>query len=64
MKNESSAGPAGFLETLYGGIDMTHINDGGVECAKMGNSVGSRAIETSGLVFSIYTLINVCQLPR
>lgn len=59
MKNESSAGPAGFLETLYGGIDMTHINDGGVECAKMGNSVGSRAIETS-----IISLIALYELRK
>ena len=38
--------PAGILETLYGGVDMTHINDGGIECLKQGNSLQARFIET------------------
>ena len=38
--------PAGILETLYGGVDMTHINDGGIECLKQGNSLQARIIET------------------
>ena len=38
--------PAGILETLYGGVDMTHINDGGIDCLKQGNSLQARFIET------------------
>ena len=40
-------GSIGVLETLYGGIDMNHINDGGLECAKQGGSMLFRVIETS-----------------
>jgi len=49
MENSTLHGSVGVLETLYGGIDMNHINDGGMECAKQGGSLWFRALET-GLV--------------
>ena len=39
MENSTLHGSVGILETLYGGIDMNHINDGGMECAKQGGSL-------------------------
>ena len=48
-------GSIGVLETLYGGIDMNHINDGGLECAKQGGSMLFRVIETSlVMIVAIY----------
>jgi len=51
--------PAGILETLYGGVDMTHINDGGIECLKQGNSLQARIIET--LIVSVISMYEVIQ---
>ena len=39
MENSTLHGSVGVLETLYGGIDMNHINNGGMECAKQGGSL-------------------------
>jgi len=57
--------PAGILETLYGGVDMTHINDGGIECLKQGNSLQARIIETlvgdnSLMLYISYIFIRLC----
>ena len=46
MPNATQHATHGFFETLYGGVDMTHINDGGMECAKQGNSHLARLFET------------------
>ena len=53
--------PAGILETLYGGVDMTHINDGGIECLKQGNSLQARFIETlvgdNSLIYIYFSIL-------